>query len=77
MLGGLKLNFGRIMFCSTDPRCGSLAFLPKKRCRRGRGKVKTFPKDDAGKEPHLTAFIGYKAGMTHTMRDVDKPGSSK
>jgi len=57
------------------PRCGSLAFLPKKRCRRGRGKVKTFPKDDAGKEPHLTAFIGYKAGMTHTMRDVDKPGS--
>lgn len=24
---------------------------------------------------HLTAFIGYKAGMTHIVRDVDKPGS--
>merc|ERR1712130_278749 len=25
--------------------------------------------------PHLTAFFGYKAGMTHIVRDVDKPGS--
>lgn len=57
------------------PRCGSLGFLPKKRCRRGRGKVKSFPRDDAAKPPHLTAFIGYKAGMTHILRDVDKPGS--
>jgi large subunit ribosomal protein L3e len=24
---------------------------------------------------HLTAFIGYKAGMTHILRDVEKPGS--
>jgi large subunit ribosomal protein L3e len=24
---------------------------------------------------HLTAFMGYKAGMTHIMRDVDRPGS--
>ena len=24
---------------------------------------------------HLTAFMGYKAGMTHIVRDVDKPGS--
>jgi len=24
---------------------------------------------------HLTGFIGYKAGMTHILRDVDKPGS--
>ena len=44
------------------PRCGSLGFSPRKRCRRGRGRVKSFPKDDASKPPHLTAFIGYKAG---------------
>ena len=57
------------------PRCGSLAFLPKKRAQRHRGKVKTFPKDDASKPCHLTAFMAFKAGMTHILRDVDKPGS--
>jgi large subunit ribosomal protein L3e len=57
------------------PRHGNLGFLPKKRCRRGKGKVKSFPKDDASKPPHLTAFMGYKAGMTHIVRDVEKPGS--
>ena len=57
------------------PRHGSLGFLPKKRCKRGKGKVKSFPRDDASKKPHLTAFMGYKAGMTHIMRDVEKPGS--
>jgi large subunit ribosomal protein L3e len=39
------------------------------------GKIKSFPKDDASKPCHLTAFMGYKAGMTHIVRDVDKPGS--
>ncbi|XRB18413.1 ribosomal protein L3 [Pseudoscourfieldia marina] len=57
------------------PRHGSLGFLPKKRARRFTGKIKTFPKDDASKPAHLTGFVGYKAGMTHIMRDVDKPGS--
>ena len=57
------------------PRHGSLGFLPKKRCRRGKGKCKAFPKDDASKPPHLTAFMGYKAGMTHILREVEKPGS--
>ena len=60
---------------NTDPRHGSLGFLPKKRCRRGKGKVKHFPRDDKSKPPHLTAFMAYKAGMTHVLRDVDKPGS--
>jgi len=40
-----------------------------------RGKVKSFPKDEPSSKPHLTAFIGYKVGMTHICRDVDKPGS--
>jgi large subunit ribosomal protein L3e len=53
-----------------------LGFLPKKRSVRHRGKVKAFPKDDASKPVHLTAFMGYKAGMTHIVRDVDKLGSS-
>merc|ERR1712070_1251807 len=57
------------------PRHGSLGFLPKKRCRRGKGKIKSFPKDDASKKPHFTAFMAYKAGMTHITRDVQKPGS--
>ena len=37
--------------------------------------MKSFPKDDASKPPHFTAFMGFKAGMTHIVRDVDKPGS--
>ncbi|GIL83820.1 hypothetical protein Vretifemale_12556, partial [Volvox reticuliferus] len=57
------------------PRSGSLGFSPRKRCRRGRGKVKSFPRDDASKPVHLTAFMGYKAGMTHIVREVEKPGS--
>ncbi len=59
----------------ADPRHGSLGFLPKKRCRRGMGKVKSFPRDNPSKKPHLTAFLGYKAGMTHIVREVEKPGS--
>ncbi|KAK9829770.1 hypothetical protein WJX72_007794 [[Myrmecia] bisecta] len=57
------------------PRHGSLGFLPKKRCRRGKGKCKSFPKDDRARAPHLTAFMGYKAGMSHIVREVEKPGS--
>merc|ERR1711893_586794 len=59
----------------SAPRHGSLGFLPKKRSRRHRGKAKAFPKDDPAKPVHLTAFLGYKAGMTHVLREVDRPGS--
>jgi len=54
-----------------------MGFYPKKRAKRHRGKVKAFPKDDQKKPVHLTAFLGYKAGMTHIVREADKPGSSK
>ncbi|XP_047338745.1 60S ribosomal protein L3-2-like [Impatiens glandulifera] len=57
------------------PRHGSLGFLPRKRANRQRGKVKAFPKDDPTKPCRLTSFIGYKAGMTHIVREVEKPGS--
>jgi large subunit ribosomal protein L3e len=59
----------------SAPRHGSLGFLPKKRSVRQRGKCKAFPKDDKSKPVHLTAFLGYKAGMTHVVREVDRPGS--
>merc|ERR1711934_770211 len=50
-------------------------FLPKKRSKRHRGKPKSFPKDDSSKEVHLTCFMGYKAGMSHGVREMDRPGS--
>nr|CDS27754.2 ribosomal protein L3 [Hymenolepis microstoma] len=59
----------------SAPRHGSLGFTPKKRSRRIRGKCKAFPKDRRSNPPHLTAFMGFKAGMTHVLRDVDRPGS--
>jgi len=57
------------------PRHGSLGFLPRGRSKRYRGKVKSFPRDDKSKPCHLTAFMGYKAGMTHIVREMDKLGS--
>jgi large subunit ribosomal protein L3e len=58
-----------------QPRHGSLGFLPRKRTKHHRGRIRSFPRDDASKKPHLTAFLGYKAGMTHILREVNKPGS--
>lgn len=57
------------------PRHGHLGFLPRKRAASIRGRVKAFPKDDTSKPVHLTAFLGYKAGMTTIVRDLDRPGS--
>jgi len=50
-------------------------FLPRKRSKRHQGKIRSFPQDDKNKKPHLTAFMGYKVGMTHIVRELDKPGS--
>lgn len=58
-------------------RCGSMGFAPRKRARNQRGKIRSFPKDDPKKPVHLTAFIGYKAGMTHVVRTVTRPGSKR
>lgn len=59
------------------PRCGSLAYLPKRRTRHHRGRVRSFPKDDPKKPVHLTAFMGYKAGMTHVARYFEKREGKK
>ncbi|KAJ4455887.1 putative 60S ribosomal protein L3 [Paratrimastix pyriformis] len=53
------------------PRHGHLGFLPKKRAASHRGHIRSFPKDDQSQKPHLTAFIGYKAGMTHVIREYE------
>lgn len=58
------------------PRSGNLGFLPKRRTRHHRGRVRAFPKDDPKKAPHLTAFTGFKAGMTHVVREVERTGSN-
>lgn len=57
------------------PRCGSLGFLPRKKARTTRQKPKAFPADNQKLKPHLTAFAGYKAGMTHVVREVNRSGS--
>jgi large subunit ribosomal protein L3e len=49
--------------------------LPRKRCKHHRGRVRSFPPDDQSKPCRLTAFVGYKAGSTHIVREVEKPGS--
>jgi len=57
------------------PRHGSLQYLPKKRTKHHRGRIRSFPRDNTALPPHLTAFMGYKAGMTHVVREIDRPGS--
>jgi large subunit ribosomal protein L3e len=57
------------------PRRGSLGFLPRKRTKHHRGRIRKFPKDSTDKKIHLTAFVGFKAGMTHIVREIIKPGS--
>ena len=59
----------------SAPRHGSLSFLTQKHSSKQHGKVKSFPKDDPSKVVHLTAFLGYKAGMTNIVQEVDRPGS--
>ena len=58
-------------------RNGSMGFAPRKRTRKHHGKIRSFPKDDKSKPVHLTAFMGYKAGMTHVVRESARPGSKR
>jgi large subunit ribosomal protein L3e len=57
------------------PRHGNLGFVPRRRNKKYRGKIRSFPKDDRYKPVHLTAFAGFKAGMTHILREVDRAGA--
>jgi len=57
------------------PRHGNMGFSPRKRAAHIRARIRSFPRDDQSQAPHLTAFLGYKAGMTHIVREMDKIGS--
>jgi large subunit ribosomal protein L3e len=59
----------------AQPRKGHLGFLPRKRTSHHRGRIRSFPRDDNTKPCHFTAFGGFKAGMTHILRDVDRAKS--
>lgn len=48
---------------------------PKVRQRQRAHHNCSFPKDDPKKPVHLTAAMGYKAGMTTIVRDLDRPGA--
>ncbi len=73
----IKLNIFILVEMShrkfSCPRKGHLGFIPRKRTRHHRGRIRSFPRDDATKPCHLTAFGGFKAGMTHILRDVNRP----
>ena len=56
------------------PRCGSTGFLPKRRTKHVHGRIRSFPRDNPTQPVHLTAFVGFKAGMTHVVREVQRPG---
>ena len=57
------------------PRKGHLGFVPRRRTKHHRGRIRSFPRDDRTKPTHLTAFAGFKAGMTHILREVDRAGA--
>lgn len=42
------------------PRHGSLGFVPRRRTKHHRGRVRNFPRDDPNQPVHLTAFAGFK-----------------
>jgi large subunit ribosomal protein L3e len=50
-----------------------MGFVPRRRTRHHRGRIRSFPRDDKTKPCHFTAFGGFKAGMTHILRDVNRP----
>merc|ERR1712127_687717 len=59
------------------PRNGHLGYLPKRRTKHHKGTIISYPKDDKSKKVHLTAFMGYKAGMTHVVKYLEKREGKK
>lgn len=54
-----------------------MGYLPKRRTKYCKGKIRSFPRDDKSQPVHLTAFMGYKAGMTHVVRYMEKREGKK
>ena len=55
------------------PKRGSLAYLPRARAKRWRARIRHWP--EAEGKPKLSAFSGYKAGMTHLITIDNRKGS--
>jgi large subunit ribosomal protein L3e len=51
--------------------------MPKRRTKHTKGTIKSYPTDDKTKPVHMTAFMGYKAGMTHVSRHFEKREGKK
>jgi len=47
----------------SAPRHGSLSYLPRKRSRYGKGRIRHWPTYEG--KPKFLGFAGFKAGMTH------------
>jgi len=56
------------------PKHGSLAYLPRKRAKSILTRIRYWPEIKAD-TPRLLGFIGYKAGMTHTVVIEDQKRS--
>ncbi|MBN1785827.1 MAG: 50S ribosomal protein L3 [Candidatus Methanofastidiosa archaeon] len=54
----------------NKPRSGSLAYTPRKRAKSSISRNTTFTESDKVK---LLGFPGYKAGMTHVLKQDDRP----
>ena len=57
----------------SAPRHGSLAYMPRKRARYGKGRVRHWLDYDGS--PHFLGFAGFKAGMTHIAFIEDQDSS--
>jgi large subunit ribosomal protein L3 len=58
-----------------QPRSGSLQFWPRKKAKKPYARIRYFKKSD---KPGLSAFSGYKVGMTHvTFIDNKKTSKTK
>ncbi len=55
----------------SHPRRGSLAYTPKKRAKKERPRIRSWPEES---NVRLLGFAGYKAGMTHAFMIDDHPG---
>lgn len=59
----------------SAPKRGSLAYLPRGRAAREKGRIRYWPPVGAG--PNILGFMGYKAGMTHLFYVENRPRSPK
>lgn len=57
----------------SAPRHGSLSYLPRKRSRYGKGRIRHWPTYEG--KPKFLGFAGFKAGMTHIAFIEDQKSS--